>query len=93
MKQPKTIRDQLSFLSNAAGLRAPLVKTVSAVQDYEPHLQLLGIAATLVCLADAIGINPHDLISRAQRAAADIDGPFANQWQAMRDYARGELLK
>lgn len=93
MSRITSIRDGVSFFSSPAALRAPMVKAISAVQDAKPEEQILSLAAALVCLADAVGLNPHEIINRVYRAATDIDGPFAVHWQAMREYARGELLE
>lgn len=92
MSQASSIRDGVNWFSSPSALRAPMVKAITAVQDEKPEVQILSLAAALVCLADAIGVNPFQLINQVQRAASDIDGPFAVHWQAMRDYARGELL-
>lgn len=90
-QSPQSVRDKLSFFSNGAGLRQPMVRAISAVQDHQPHVQILSLAIALEVLCDGIGHDAHDVLNQVQRAKRDTDGPFAGQYQAMRNYARGEF--
>lgn len=90
---PDSVMDGIRFAASPAGLRAPLVEVVTAIHRHPPSTQVLAAAATLVCFADAIGADPHDIVARVRRMQADIDGPFSVHWQGMKDYAKEELLK
>lgn len=86
-----TVRDNLSFFSDVAAVREPTVAAISAVQDHAPHVQLLALAGAVTVLCEGININPHDLLQRVENMKADAESPFAQQWQAMREYAKGEF--
>ena len=90
-ESPQSVRDRLSFFSNGAGLRHPMVSAINAVQDHPAHVQILALAIALEVLCDGIHHNPHDVVSAVSRAKRDTDGPFAGQYQAMRNYAQGEF--
>lgn len=85
------VRDQVVAFCSPAALREPLVRNISRNQDLAPSLQVLVPAAVLVCLCEALGMDPHEVVSLIQRAKSDVDSPYANQWRAMEAYARGEL--
>jgi len=87
----QSVRDKLSAFSNGAGLRQPMVKAISAVQDFQPHVQILSLAIALEVLCDGIGKDAHEVVSMINRAKADTDAPFAGQYQAMRNYSQGEF--
>ena len=85
------LRDKVNYFTDVVALRRYFMMVVDCLQREPPDAQLLGPAAALVVLAEAVGIDPHEVVSIVQRAEKDIDGPFATQWQAMREYARGEF--
>jgi hypothetical protein len=89
-----TIRDQISFLSNAAAIRIPAFCVIDrlGVKHQTPGEHLLGCAVALVAMADACYLSPQELVMRAQRLMADIEGPFTHHAQAIREYAKQELL-
>lgn len=84
--------DKLTHFS-AAELREPAVKVLNVLQDAQPEHQLLALATTLAALSDGLGVNPHDLLTRIDRAKRHIDAPFANQYRAIVAYAQGELKR
>ena len=90
---PHTVRDALSFEGDPAPARHAIVRAVAANQDERPHVQLLAVAGALVVMAEAIGVEPVDIIERVRRVREHIDSPYARQWQGLSEYARGELLK
>lgn len=89
-----TIRDQISFLCNAASIRIPAFCVIDrlGVKQQTPGEHLLGCAVALVAMADACYLSPQELVMRAQRLMADIEGPFTHHAQAIREYAKQELL-
>lgn len=92
MRTVTGIRDQVSMFSRAYDLIEPMVGTISANQDKPPVHQIMEPAAVLVCLCDALDIDPHAVVSQIQRARKDMNSTFRNEWAAMVAYAKGELL-
>lgn len=93
MRFPKqTVKDRIGFFHDATGLRVPAFKVINLVQDEDPANQILATATALVALAEAIGVDPHDLIQKIQRAKHHIDSPFSNEYRAIGAYAQGEFL-
>lgn len=87
-----TVRDSLAFFSNGAGLREPMVAVIDVNQSLAPHVQILAAATALMVMCEGIDYDPHQVLAQLDRAKSNIDAPFANQYQAMREYARGEFL-
>lgn len=85
--------DAVRWFSEHSALRKPMVRIISAVQDYRPDVRVLAPAAVLVCVCDALGLNPHDVIQQIYNAKRNVDGPFTHQYGAMTEYAKGEILK
>lgn len=85
------IRDRLSFRTVAAPIREPSFRALDALQHYEPSVQLDALFALGVAMATVVGLDPHEMVARAERLLPDAEGPFTNQLQAARDYAKGEL--
>jgi hypothetical protein len=89
-----TIRDQISFLANAASIRVPAFCVIDrlGVRQQTPGEHLLGTAVALVAMAQACHLSPQELIMRAERVLVDVEGPFTHHAQAIREYAKQELL-
>lgn len=89
-----TIQDQISFLSNAASIRIPAFCVIDrmGVRQQTPGEHLLGTAVALVAMAQACYLSPQELVMRAERVMADVEGPFTHHAQAIREYAKQELL-
>jgi hypothetical protein len=89
-----SIRDQISFLSNPAAVRIPAFCVIDrlGVKQQTPGEHLLGCAVALVAMAEACYLDPHELITRANNLMAHVEGPFTQHAQAIREYARQELL-
>lgn len=88
-----TINDRISWFTDLPSLRRGAFRTLDAMQ-LEPNqaVQFLGPAVAFVAMAEALGRNPHDDIVRIRRMMNQIEGPFTSEVQAIRDYAKGELL-
>lgn len=91
--QPHTVRDGVAFASAPGPLRACAAGVMARMQDHAPQYQLLGTAVALAAMAESIGLNPHAVLSRARNALRDLEAAHTHQVQAVRDYARGELLR
>ncbi len=91
MPSAGSIRDQIGTPS-LNSIRGLAIKQINHVQGESPANQLVGTALALTAMAEAIGMDPHDLVFVAQRVIAAAEGPFTHQIQALRDYARAELV-
>lgn len=89
-----TVRDQVSFACNPARFRIPAFQVINRLDgEYTPGEQLLGAAIAVVAMAEAVGIAPHELITRAITAMKQVDGPHTYHIRAIREYAAGEILR
>lgn len=86
-----TIRDRISFAASAAPLRVPSFQILDALQRSHPSIQMEALFLTATAMAQTLGLDPHEMVSRAKRQLPDAEGPFTEQLQAARDYAAGEL--
>lgn len=93
MAQVHTIVDRINYFTDVAALRRGAFTTIDAVQS-EPNqaVQYYGPAVAFVAMAEALGRDPHEDISRVKRMMEAAEGPFTTQVQAIRDYAKGEFL-
>lgn len=89
----ENIRSRLSAASASAPLRQPAWAIVDRLQFFPAEVQLDALWITAVAMAEAVGLNPHDMVSRAKRIIPEAEGPFTEHLQAARDYAKGELRK
>lgn len=87
------IRDRIIFASAAAPLREPSFAIVDQLQFYDPAVQMDALFVTAVAMATVIGLDPHEMVARARRILPAAEGPFTDQLQAARDYAKGELRR
>lgn len=86
-----SIRDRVLGFRDVPTLRNLLVGVVDRLQDLPPQHQIIAPALTFYCFCKGVGINPIDVLILLERMEKDVDGPFSNQWAAMKAYAAGEL--
>lgn len=86
-----SVRDKLSYFSNGAGLRQPMVAVINANQDLQPHVQILACALALEAMCDGINHDAHAVINQIRRAKTDARSPFSQQYDAMVEYSKQEL--
>lgn len=86
-----TVRDRISFATAVTPLRQPSFAIVDQLQFFPPEVQLDALFLTGVAMATTIGLDPHEMVARARRILPAAEGPFTEQLQAARDYAKGEL--
>lgn len=79
------------FSDTSAPVRHAMVRTISANQDQPPAVQVFAVACALVALCDALSIDPHEMVTRIRVMEKALTGPYGHQFEAMKDYARGEL--
>src|SRR4051812_40087018 len=89
----QTIRDRITFATNAERLRRPAFHTISALQQHDPAVQMDALFLTAVAMADVLGLDSHEMVTRAKRIMPDAEAAHTLHIQAVKDYARGELRK
>lgn len=87
------IQDRLRFHRDHEAVRLAAFKALSGIQSAPPHVQLDGLFSLATAMAEALRLDPHEMVERARRMFADVEGPYTEQLQAARDYARGELRR
>lgn len=91
--QPRHINDKISFFSDLPSLRVGAFGTLDAMQRVpNKAVQYLGPIVATVAMAEALGRDPHEDIGRVRRMMGTLEGPFTAEVQAIREYAKGELL-
>jgi len=68
-----------------------MVRLIDAIQEVPGHFQILTHALAFHCLCRGAGLNPHEVLHQIERMENDVDAPFAPQFKAMKEYAKGEL--
>jgi hypothetical protein len=86
-----TIRDAISFATSAAALRRPAFEILYALQRHPPAVQMDSLFLTAVAMSEALGLDAHEMVSRAKRIMPDAEAAYTDHIQAVKDYARGEL--
>ncbi len=86
------IRDSISFAVAPTALRQGSIQILDALQFAHPAVQLDALFVTAVAMANAIGLDPHDMVVRAKRVIPAVDA-FDERLNAARDYAHGELTR
>lgn len=86
-----TIRDSLAFASSPEPIRLGAFDAVAALQGRPPATQLDALFAAAVAMSQALGVDPHDMVTRAKRVLPDLEGGYTMHVQALRDYAREEI--
>lgn len=76
-----------------AALREPAYRVITRMEDVPPHLQFNALMLAAYVAAEALGLDPHEELSRAGRKVSTAEGPFTIELQALRDYVRGELVR
>lgn len=92
INQRGTLRERIFGNCSLVPLRGPAFAIISALQDTrDPARQLDALALTFTTICQSAGIDAHDLVSRAMRQIADADATRNPAFEAIRDYAAGEM--
>lgn len=86
-----TVRDRIAFRSSLAPLKAPAFAVIGVLQQHTKDVQIEALALTLATMTRALGLDAHDLITRANRQLAEADTIHNPHLEAIADYANGEL--
>jgi hypothetical protein len=92
MLRPENVRDQIGWVHPAA-IRGPAFQIIDRLQRIHPTVQLTATAVALCAMAQECGISMRDLIVTAENTLRDCEGPYTEHVQAIRDYARNEILR
>jgi hypothetical protein len=87
------IRLSIHAATAPAKFREPSFRIVDALQFPPPEVQLDALFLTAVAMATVVGLDPHEMVTRAKRILPEADGPFTDQISALTDYAKGELRR
>lgn len=82
--------DKLTTGGNPTSVRQAAYRVISRTQD-APEVQVLGMAVALYATCEALDIDIRQLLVGCERMKRDLDGPFVGTFDALREYARGEI--
>lgn len=86
-----TVRDRISFGAMDAGrVRQAAFGVIHRTQK-DPAMQLVGMALALFATCEALDIDIGWLLEQTARRRTELDGAFVGTFEAIREYARGEL--
>lgn len=86
-----SLQDRVSWFTAPSTLRVPMIKIIDVIQSYPGQHQILSSGLAFYALCKGSGLNTHEVLDMLERMEKDIDTPYANQFQAMMAYAKGEL--
>lgn len=88
----QALADSLGSHSPAA-IRTPAFKVIDRMQHVHPSAQVTATAVALCAMSEALGLRMRDVINVAENTLRDCEGPYTEHIQAIREYAKGELLR
>lgn len=89
---PAGIRNRFGTLSPAAVRPAAFALLDRLQRNPDPVVQLTAMSVALCAMAEAAGLRMRDVIAVGERTLSDAEGPYTNEVQAIRAYAKGEWL-
>ncbi|SKB49187.1 hypothetical protein [Sphingopyxis flava] len=88
--KPASIRFALAASAVVGDIREPAVAILDRLQRYPAAKQIEAAMAAAVVLATSVGLDAHDLVTRAKRQLVDLEATETS-FLALADYAKGEL--
>ena len=88
---PSTVQLRVSSRSSLEPLKVPSMVTLDAIQHFPPDVQLQSLALCLAAMCRPLSIDPHDLITRANKQLIEADATRQPIIEAIGAYAGGEL--
>lgn len=88
--KPASIRFAVAASAVVGDIRAPALALFDRLQHFPAARQLEAAFAIAVVMANAVGLDAHDLVVRAKRQLRDLEGTETS-FLALADYAKGEL--
>lgn len=92
MIEPRNVTDRLGYFT-PADIRAPAFAVIARLQHMDPTVQLTATAVALCAMCQELGIDMRHAINVAENTLRDSEGPYTQHIQAIREYARGEILR
>lgn len=87
----QSIQDRMGSITPPA-IRAPAFGVIALLQGQDPAVQVTAIGVALCAVAEAIGMDMEHVIYVCENTLRDAEGPYTEHIQAIREYAKGELL-
>lgn len=84
------IRRSVSAATKVQPIRDGAMRVLDAIQFTAPANQIDALFVLAVAMATVVGLDPHEMISRARRIIPDAEF-FSDNMRAARDYSKGEL--
>jgi hypothetical protein len=66
---------------------------LSGAQRFDPQYQILGAAVLFLSYSKRLGLDPFDLLHKAERIKDDADFAFGYHARALDNYIDGEIRK
>lgn len=88
---PHQVRDAVNFSSLSTSLKEPAFSVISALQDHPADQQILATFLAGTMMAQSVGLDPHEIVTRSVRIIDTVEGLNNAHFDAIRDYASGEL--
>lgn len=92
MLQPHNVTDRIGWVSPAA-IQPAAFRVLDRLQRMDPAVQITATAVALCAMAETLGLRMRDLIVVAENTLKDSEGPYTEHIQAIREYAKNELLR
>jgi len=92
MLQPHNVTDRLGWVSPVA-IQPAAFRVLDRLQRLDPAVQITATAVALCAMSEALGLRMRDVINVAENTLRDSEGPYTTHIQAIREYAKGELLR
>ena len=91
LTQSSGLKDRITWFSEPRLLRVPMISIIDVIQSLPGHFQILSAALAFYTLCKGANIDYIEVIRMIERMEKHVDGPYANQFKAMKEYAKHEL--
>lgn len=92
MLSQQAVADRIGWIGPPQ-VRAPAFQVITRIQGQDPAVQLVATAVALCAMTEACGLRMRDVIEVAERLLRDCEGPYTEHVQAIREYAKHEILR
>jgi hypothetical protein len=92
MLEPRNVSDRIGWVSPVA-IQPAAFRVLDRLQRMDPAVQIMATAVALCAMSESLGLRMRDVINVAENVLRDSEGPYTTHIQAIRDYAKYELLR